>query len=104
MIEKVAAERYPIVCLADLPPSAAAKTRYIIKRLGQAAPQATVLVGRWGPPSITDEPPEALLDAGAAHVAQSLVQTRNQIRELAAQTVPATSAIIPDARVSAPRM
>ena len=104
MIAMVSAERIPIVCLADLPPSEAAKTRYIIKRLRQAAPHTTVLVGRWGPPSMTDEPPEALLEAGAAHVAQTLVQTRNQIRELAAHVVPASSAVIPDTRVSAPRV
>jgi predicted PurR-regulated permease PerM len=104
MIETAAAERYPVVCLADLPPSAAARTRYIIKRLRQAAPHATVLVGRWGPLTVTDEPAEALLDAGAAHVAQTLVQTRNQLRELAGHIVPPTSAVIPDTRVSAPRV
>jgi predicted PurR-regulated permease PerM len=104
MVAAVTTERYDVICLADLPPSEAAKTRYIIKRLRQAAPTATILVGRWGPPSITDEPPEALIDAGASHVAQTLVQTRNQIRELAAQVVPPTSAVIPDTRVSAPRV
>jgi hypothetical protein len=104
MVTLVSAERYPVVCLADLPPSEAAKTRYIIKRLRQAAPHVTVLVGRWGPPSISDEPSEALIEAGASHVAQTLVQTRNHVRELAAQIVPATSAVIPDTRVSAPRV
>jgi hypothetical protein len=53
---------------------------------------------------VTDEPAEALLDAGAAHVAQTLVQTRNQLRELAGHIVPPTSAVIPDTRVSAPRV
>jgi predicted PurR-regulated permease PerM len=104
MVALVSAERYPVVCLADLPPSEAAKTRYIIKRLRQAAPHVTILVGRWGPPSIGEEPSEALLEAGASHVAPTLVQTRNHVRELAAHIVPATSAVIPDTRVSAPRV
>ena len=85
-----------VICLADLPPSAASKTRFILKRLRQAAPDVIVLVGRWGPGGLGAEEEAMLVSAGATHVARSLVQTRNQLRELAGAVVPPSTAVIPE--------
>ena len=68
-----------VVCLADLPPSPASKTRYFVKRLRAALPELRILVGRWAPPALADDSTQALRDAGADHVASTLGQTREYI-------------------------
>ena len=45
---------FGVVCIADLPPSPASKTRYLVKRLRAALPEALIVVGRWAPPALTD--------------------------------------------------
>jgi predicted PurR-regulated permease PerM len=76
-------ERYPFLCIADLPPSAPSKTRYLVKKLGVSLPDVPILVGRWAPPSLADESHAALTEAGASHVASTLLETRERLRELA---------------------
>jgi predicted PurR-regulated permease PerM len=71
-----------VVCLADLPPSPASKTRYFVKRLRAAFPELRILVGRWGPTALADESTQALRDAGANHVASTLAQTREYVGSL----------------------
>jgi predicted PurR-regulated permease PerM len=73
-----------IVCIADLPPSAPSKTRYLIKKLRAALPELSIVVGRWAPGAMADEDKTALRDTGANQVASNLIQTRDQIVELAA--------------------
>ncbi|MEO5823526.1 MAG: AI-2E family transporter [Vicinamibacteraceae bacterium] len=70
---------FAVVCFADLPPSPSSKTRYLVKRLRSALPEVRIAVGRWAPPALADETPQALLDAGANHVAALLVETRNYL-------------------------
>jgi hypothetical protein len=65
-----------IICLADLPPSAPSKTRYLVKRLHAALPDVRILVGRWGPPALADDSTHLLRDAGATLVASTLAETR----------------------------
>ena len=65
-----------IVCLADLPPSPASKTRYLVKRLHAALPDVRILVGRWAPSALADESTHALREAGASLVASTLAETR----------------------------
>jgi hypothetical protein len=72
-----------IVCIADLPPSAPSKTRQLIKKLRAALPDLTIVVGRWAPPAFADQDTSALVAAGAAHVSSAMVETRNQLRQLA---------------------
>ena len=76
-------ERYPFLCIADLPPSAPSKTRYLVKKLGVLLPDVPILVGRWAPPILADESHAGLREAGATHVASTLLETREQLRELA---------------------
>jgi hypothetical protein len=67
---------FAVVCIADLPPSPASKTRYLVKRLRAALPEALIVVGRWAPPALADESTQALRDAGANLVSSTLLDTR----------------------------
>ena len=73
---------YRIVCIADLPPSAPSKTRYLVRKLRASIPDLKIVVGRWAPPSLVDDTAQPLLDAGATHVASTLLDTRDQLRAL----------------------
>jgi predicted PurR-regulated permease PerM len=76
-------KNYPFLCIADLPPSAPSKTRYLVKKLGVLLPNVPILVGRWAPASLADESHAALTEAGASHVASTLLETRDRLVELA---------------------
>ena len=80
-----------IVCIADLPPSPPSKTRYLIKKLRAALPDVKIVVGRWAPAALADDDPRPLMEAGATHVASTLLDTRNQLRQLAQLDAPAQS-------------
>ena len=82
LVSKVREQHVSIVCLADLPPSPASKTRYLVKRLHDALPELRILVGRWAPPALADESTEALRDAGATLVASTLAETREYLSGL----------------------
>jgi predicted PurR-regulated permease PerM len=75
---------FAVVCIADLPPSPASKTRYLVKRLRTALPEAVIVVGRWAPPALADESTQALRDAGANLVASTLLDTRAYLAGLVA--------------------
>lgn len=72
-----------LVCIADLPPSPPSKTRYLVRKLHDALPDVRILVGRWAPAELADEDRATLADAGAHHVAATLLETRDQLRSLA---------------------
>jgi predicted PurR-regulated permease PerM len=82
VIAAVQEKRYGIVCIADLPPSASSKTRYLVKRLRAAFPDLRIVVGRWAPPELADESTQVLREAGASHVASTLVETRAYLATL----------------------
>ena len=71
--------KFAVVCFSDLPPSSASKTRYLVRRLRSALPELRIAVGRWGPPALADERPQALVDAGANHVASLLTESRTYL-------------------------
>jgi hypothetical protein len=75
LLSRARAERFSVVCLADLPPSPASKTRYLVKKLHATLPDVRILVGRWGPSALADESTQALRDAGATLVASTLLET-----------------------------
>lgn len=68
-----------VVCLADLPPSPPSTTRYLVKRLHDALPDVRILVGRWGPPSLSDDSTQGLREAGATLVVSTLAETRTYL-------------------------
>jgi predicted PurR-regulated permease PerM len=79
----IAAERRPaIVCVAALPPGGMAHARHLLKRLRRELPDSRILVGRWGRNGPPAETRAALVDAGADEVGMSLLETRDQIRQL----------------------
>jgi predicted PurR-regulated permease PerM len=77
LVSLVRNQKLSVVCFADLPPSPSSKTRYLVKRLRSALPELRIAVGRWAPPALADESSQALLDAGADHVASLLIESRN---------------------------
>jgi predicted PurR-regulated permease PerM len=68
--------QFSVVCFADLPPSSSSKTRYLVRRLRSTLPELRIAVGRWAPAALADENSQALLDAGADHVASLLIESR----------------------------
>ena len=79
LVSLVRAQRFSVVCLADLPPSPPSKTRYLVKRLHAALPEVRITVGRWSPPALADDSTQALREAGADLVASTLVETRTYL-------------------------
>ena len=82
LIQLVRDRGVSVICIADLPPSPTSKTRYLVKRLRTAFPDARILVGRWGPEAFADENHTPLKTAGANHIGSNLVETRDELVEL----------------------
>ena len=79
LVSLVQVQGVSVVCLADLPPSAPSKSRYLVKRLRAALPDARIVVGRWGPPALADESTQLLRDDGATVVTSTLTETRTYL-------------------------
>ena len=82
LLSLVQQRAFSVVCLADLPPSAPSKTRYLVKRLRAALPDVKILVGRWAPPALADESTALLRETGANLVASTLLETRTYLSGL----------------------
>jgi predicted PurR-regulated permease PerM len=82
LVALVQAQSVSFVCIADLPPSPASKTRYLVKRLHAALPDVRIVVGRWSPPLLADESTRLLRDAGATVVTSTLAETRDYLSGL----------------------
>jgi predicted PurR-regulated permease PerM len=83
VLEAMASGSYRAVCIADLPPSAPSKSRYLVKRLRALDPELPILVGRWAPHELADESDGLLASDGATHVAATLIETRDYLETLA---------------------
>jgi predicted PurR-regulated permease PerM len=79
LVAEVTNTGVPVVCVADLPPSAPSKTRYLVRRLRTAVPHVKILVGRWAPSDLADDSAAPLREAGADFVGSSLLETRDQL-------------------------
>jgi predicted PurR-regulated permease PerM len=84
MIATAKKGNFDMICLVDLPPHSQSRVLYVVKRLRQAMPDVRILVGRWATPVLADRDHAALTAAGASHVASTLLETRNYVRELVA--------------------
>jgi len=82
VVSHVQERAFPVVCIADLPPSAPSKTRYLVKRLRAALPEVRILVGRWAPPALADESTQVLRETGATLVASTLMDARTYLAGL----------------------
>jgi hypothetical protein len=97
LVAHVKTEGYGVVCLADLPPSPPSRARLVVKRLRDAMPDLRIAVGRWASPDLADDTAQPLTDAGASHVASSLLDTRKYLAEAALSAAPATVDGAPEA-------
>ena len=79
LVSLVQEREFSVVCFANLPPSPSSKTRYLVKRVRAAVPDVRILVGRWAPPALADESTQVLREAGANHVASTLLDTRDYL-------------------------
>jgi predicted PurR-regulated permease PerM len=89
------------VCVVDLPPSAASRARYLIRRVRAGAAGVRVVAGRWSAPALADDAAGALLAAGADAVQTTMLETREQLCRMFAISTQAPAAA-PEAGVSAP--
>ncbi len=99
-VAMLAEGRHAAVCIATLPPSSPSKARHLVKRLRAAVPNAKIVVGRWAPPSLADEPTEPILGAGAAYVSASLLETRERLYQLMPMLSRPPTPALPEGRVS----
>ena len=95
--------RYRIACIADVPPSASSRTRYLVRKLRAALPDLSIVVGRWAPVELADEGFQPLLEAGATHAARTLVETRDQLVRLIGDDAAPVEAAPPVPRASGDR-
>ena len=65
LVSLVREQGFPVVCIADLPPSQPSKTRYLVRRLRAALPDVQIVVGRWAPAALADESTQLLRNSGA---------------------------------------
>ena len=82
LITLVRDRQFSVVCFADLPPSPSSKTRYLVKRLRSSLPGVRIAVGRWAPATLADDNSQALVEAGADHVASLLAESRSYLAGL----------------------
>jgi hypothetical protein len=76
----LAAEMQPsVICIGAVPPGGLAHSRYLCKRLRNQAPNARIMVGRWGLKAGIEQNQEQLKEAGADEVDVTLLDTRNQL-------------------------
>jgi predicted PurR-regulated permease PerM len=83
LVEYVRVGGYSLVVIADLPPSAPSRTRYLVKKLRTALPDVRISVGRWSHPSMADDSSQPLTAAGASHVATTMADSRKYLAEAA---------------------
>ena len=95
--------RYRIACLADLPPSPASKTRYVVRKLRGTLTDLKVLVGRWAPPELADDALQPLVEAGATYAARTLLETRDQLARLMGDDAKKSNGLAPMPRASGDR-
>ncbi|MFN2445151.1 MAG: AI-2E family transporter [Vicinamibacterales bacterium] len=92
VVALVNAGSYRAICIADLPPSPASKSRYLIKKLHHILPGMTIIVGRWAPAALIEESSALLNEAGATVVSNTLLDTRDRLIALATHASPEPAA------------
>jgi predicted PurR-regulated permease PerM len=97
LVSLVRSKQYGAVCLADLPPSAPTKSRYLVKKLRLAFPELRIIVGRWAHPDLSDETLQPLTEAGASHASRTLLETCRYLADAVGVEAPAPVATASDA-------
>lgn len=81
MLDRVAALRPDVVCIAALPPAATAHARYLCKRLRARFPDTPILVGLWGAQGDTHRARERLEAVGAVEVCTRFAEGVDEMRQ-----------------------
>jgi len=79
-----------LLCIGAVAPGGLAHARYLCKRLRTQFPDLKIVVGLWGFKGELAESRESLVAAGADQVGITLLQTRDQIGNLAQLVLPAS--------------
>jgi predicted PurR-regulated permease PerM len=72
---RMATDRPDVVCIGAVPPGGLGHARYLCKRLHDAAPELTIIVGRWGHAQEATLELERLEAAGAGFVSSTIADT-----------------------------
>jgi predicted PurR-regulated permease PerM len=82
VMERLANECNPVICVAALPPGGAAQARYLVKRIRAQCPAVKIAVARWGEAEELERISKRLKAAGADFVGTTLAETRSQLLPL----------------------
>jgi predicted PurR-regulated permease PerM len=83
VITEAREKRTGLVCIAAVQPGGLAESRYLCKRLRSQFPDVKIAVGLWGFEGDLEERRNSLLSAGANEVGSNLLESRDQIINLA---------------------
>jgi predicted PurR-regulated permease PerM len=81
ILQEVEQKTPALFCVGFIPPGGLSASRHLSKRLRARLPGLTIVVGHWGLHEKVHNDREALLAAGATHVAATLIETRDQIAQ-----------------------
>jgi hypothetical protein len=79
LLQEVERKTPALFCIGFIPPGGLSACRHLSKLLRARLPELIIVVGHWGLHEKVRKDREALLSAGATHVAATLIETRNQI-------------------------
>ena len=81
ILQEVEQKAPALFCVGFIPPGGLSASRHLSKLLHVRFPELTIVVGHWGLHEKVQNDREALLAAGATHVAATLIETRDQIAQ-----------------------
>jgi predicted PurR-regulated permease PerM len=81
ILQEVERKTPALFCVGFIPPGGLSASRHLSKLLRARLPELTIVVGHWGLHEKVHNDREALLAAGATHVAATLIETRDQIAQ-----------------------
>ena len=81
ILQEVEQKTPALFCVGFIPPGGLSASRHLSKLLRARLPELTIVVGHWGLHEKVQNDREALLAAGATHVAATLIETRDQIAQ-----------------------
>jgi predicted PurR-regulated permease PerM len=81
ILQEVEQKTPALFCVGFIPPGGLSASRHLSKLLRARLPELTIVVGHWGLHEKVHNDREALLAAGATHVAATLIETRDQIAQ-----------------------
>ncbi|MGA2139299.1 MAG: AI-2E family transporter [Verrucomicrobiia bacterium] len=95
ILQEVEQKTPALFCVGFIPPGGLSASRHLSKLLHARLPELTIVVGHWGLHEKVHKDREALLAAGATHVAATLIETRDQIAQAMHPHVkPQTDAVV----------